>query len=33
MQVIPFHCVFIPKGVLFGDSVNTIVSGLVIMGI
>ena len=30
MQVIPFHCVFISNGALFGD--NDFVSGLIIMG-
>ena len=31
MQVIPFLCVFILDGALFGDDVKKIVSGLIIL--
>ena len=31
MQVIPFHCVSISNGALFGDDVIKFVSGLIIM--
>ena len=31
MQVIPFLCVFIMDGALFGDDVKKFVSGLVIL--
>ena len=33
VNVIPFNCVFISSGALFGDDVKKIVSGLILMGI
>ena len=33
MQVIPFRCIFISSGALFGDDVKKFVSGLIIMSI